>query len=195
MFYNRHIKLQGGIFMTEMETMERAKMYLDKLANGIDPLTDQPVKDEDVVNQVRISRCLFYVSDVLRQVIANGGIRPAAAGKVPFVYDPEAMKRVEFSQTPLRIVEFCKRISGASGREGTVLSYAPVCNWLEHIGMLEKRQNAEGKMSRMPTEQGNQIGIFVEERQGPQGMYTAVLYTEEAQRFIVDNLPAILENK
>ena len=59
--------------MTELETMQRAKMYLDKLANGINPLTDQPTPDSDCINQVRISRCLFYVSDVLRKVIENGG--------------------------------------------------------------------------------------------------------------------------
>ena len=59
--------------MTDLETMQRAKMYLDKLANGINPLTDQPASDSDCINQVRISRCLFYVSDLLRKVIENGG--------------------------------------------------------------------------------------------------------------------------
>ena len=54
--------------MTELEIMQRAKMYLDKLANGINPVTDQPASDSDCINQVRISRCLFYVSDVLRRV-------------------------------------------------------------------------------------------------------------------------------
>ena len=33
--------------MTDLETMQRAKMYLDKLANGINPLTDQPASDSD----------------------------------------------------------------------------------------------------------------------------------------------------
>ena len=31
--------------MTELEKIQRAKMYLDKLANGINPLTDQPTPD------------------------------------------------------------------------------------------------------------------------------------------------------
>ncbi len=41
--------------MTELETLQRAKMYVDKLANGINPLTDQPVDEGDVINHVRIS--------------------------------------------------------------------------------------------------------------------------------------------
>lgn len=58
--------------MTELEIMQHAKEYLDKLAMGLDPLTGQEAPEEDIINNVRISRCLFYVSDVLRQVIICG---------------------------------------------------------------------------------------------------------------------------
>lgn len=60
--------------MTELEKIAYAKTYIEKLANGINPLTDQPVSDYDSINNVRISRCLFYVSDLLRQIVENGGI-------------------------------------------------------------------------------------------------------------------------
>ena len=43
--------------MVEKERILRAKMYVDKLANGINPLTDQPLPDEDPINNVKISRC------------------------------------------------------------------------------------------------------------------------------------------
>ena len=36
--------------MTELETLERAKMYMEKLANGINPIDGIPVPDEDVIN-------------------------------------------------------------------------------------------------------------------------------------------------
>ena len=49
--------------MTELETMQRAKMYLDKLAKGIDPITDQEVPEDSLLNNVRLARCFFYVSD------------------------------------------------------------------------------------------------------------------------------------
>lgn len=55
--------------MTEKELLIHAKNYIDKLANGINPLTGEPVADDDIVNNVRISRCLFYVSSVLKSVI------------------------------------------------------------------------------------------------------------------------------
>lgn len=43
--------------MTEFEKMQRAKMYIDKLANGIDPLTDTEIMCDSTLNNVRISRC------------------------------------------------------------------------------------------------------------------------------------------
>ena len=58
--------------MTELETLERAKMYMEKLANGINPIDGSVIPDEDIVNNVRLSRCFFYVSDVLRQVMRRG---------------------------------------------------------------------------------------------------------------------------
>lgn len=45
--------------MTELEKIAYAKTYIEKLANGINPLTNQAVPDDDIINNVRISRCLF----------------------------------------------------------------------------------------------------------------------------------------
>ena len=62
-----------GKKMTELEIMQRAKMYMEKLAQGIDPISDQEIPEDSVLNNVRLARCFFYVSGVLDQVIANGG--------------------------------------------------------------------------------------------------------------------------
>ena len=40
--------------MTELEKMQRAKMYIDKLANGINPIDDRPAADSDIINNVVI---------------------------------------------------------------------------------------------------------------------------------------------
>ena len=39
--------------MTELETMRRAKMYMDKLANGINPLNDAPVSESEPLRNMR----------------------------------------------------------------------------------------------------------------------------------------------
>ena len=69
--------------MTEIDILKHAKEYLDKLAEGIDPLTGAVVSDTDVVRQTRISRCLTYVSDVLGRVIARGGLETLPPVNLP----------------------------------------------------------------------------------------------------------------
>jgi hypothetical protein len=41
--------------MTEMEIMQHAKDYLDKLAKGVDPLTGREVPENDIINNVRVN--------------------------------------------------------------------------------------------------------------------------------------------
>jgi len=45
------------------------------LAKGITLLAAQKVPDGEIIHNARITRCLFYVSDVLKQVLENGGIQ------------------------------------------------------------------------------------------------------------------------
>ena len=99
--------------MTELEKIASAKTYIDKLANGINPVTDQMVPDADVINNVKISRCLFYVSDLLRQVVENGGISQpkAKTAKQPFQLDYEARKQFRYSEIPISISEIAKRMN------------------------------------------------------------------------------------
>lgn len=98
--------------MTELETLERAKMYMEKLANGINPIDGSQMPDEEVVNNVRLSRCFFYVADVLRQVIDNGGVSQQKKDrKVPFFLPVERRNAFAFSNQPIPISEVSKRIT------------------------------------------------------------------------------------
>ena len=58
-----------------LELLKHAKDYIEKMANGINPLTKENVPDTDLINNVKISRCLFYVNNILGKVIDNEGIK------------------------------------------------------------------------------------------------------------------------
>ena len=60
--------------MTELEIMKRAKQYIDALANGTDPLSGRPVQSVDVVNQVRISRCIMITYRKSEPISLNGSL-------------------------------------------------------------------------------------------------------------------------
>lgn len=181
--------------MTELETLERAKMYMEKLANGINPIDGVSVPDEDVINNVRLSRCFFYVADVLRQVIENGGVSPQKnPSKVPFSLPVEKRSAFEFSTIPIPISEVSKRINALLDDENMVtMSYRAIRDWLMSLGMLEEVLDGDGKSTKRPTLQGENLGIILESRTGLNGTYFVVVYNLAAQHFILDNLGAILE--
>lgn len=182
--------------MTELEKIEYAKSFIDKLANGINPLDDTEVKEDDVVNNVRLSRCFFYVSDVLRQVIENGGITKKKSSFLRFHLSSEQLADFSYSASPIPISEVAKRLNTLISDENMrKITHRDLTNWLLVIGMLFEHSTADGTTSKRPTEQGNGIGISTEIRTGQRGEYTVVLYNKEAQTFIIDNLDAIVALK
>lgn len=99
--------------MTELERIAYAKTFIDKLANGINPLDNQPVSEQDVINNVKLARCFFYVSDVLRRVIENGGIAPhKKQSSRPFYITPEQLSHYSYSKTPHRNGLSARHIGG-----------------------------------------------------------------------------------
>ena len=182
--------------MTELEKIERAKMYMDKLANGINPIDDTVVPDDDLINNVRLSRCFFFVSDVLRQVIENGGTKSAVnkkPKKLPLEIPVEKRNQFAYSGGPIPASEIARRINALVDNDAMQkLTYSGILTWLTEIGMMEWALTPGGKRTKRPTKIGEEIGISVEERTGRNGPYQVVVYNSAAQHFIIDNLDAIL---
>ena len=178
--------------MTEIETLQRAQMYIRKLAEGIDPITGEAVPENDVVNNVRIARCFYYISDVLDKVIANGGVEPKKkVKKCPFSITAGQLEKYEYSESPIPISEIAKRINSLideSVMKG--VKTRALTEMLTEAGLLEKITLNNSSVKR-PTAQGRAAGISTEERTSQYGKYTAVLYDPDAQRLIVDNVASL----
>ena len=177
--------------MTELEIMQRAKMYMDKLARGIDPISDQEVPGDSVLNNVRLARCFFYVSGVLEQVIANGG--KVISGQAEFFITPEELRRVKPVPEDVRISRFAELITETVNDPGRKpLKATTVTNWLLEKGYLSKQVDADGKSRRFPTEAGLQLGLVLRMTEGQRGTFQVVCYSTKAQQFILDHLLEIL---
>lgn len=184
--------------MTELEKMQRAKMYIDKLANGINPIDDTVATENDVINNVRVSRCFFFISDILRQVIENGGTVNNAknAQKSHFYLTDEQRIQYVPSDKLLSISEITKALNNIADLDKCKkLSYRSITDWLVNIGALEIYNDFNGKAKKHPTEQGKELGMSTETRVGMNGKYHIVVYNKEAQQFIVDNIDAITSLK
>lgn len=185
--------------MTELEKIEYAKSFIDRLANGINPLDDSPISDNDIANNVRLSRCFFYVSDILRKVIENGGIQVAKVAKPrkkEFSLSDDERSRIQISEMPLSVSEISRCLNDIIDLDTTKkISSVTINNWLMELKLLELTVLPNGKSRKMPTEQGREMGIFTEERTGQYGTYTVVLFSRPAQQFIYDNIDAIVASR
>ena len=181
--------------MTELEKIAYAQTFIEKLANGINPLDDTPIPENDIANNVRLSRCFFFVSDILMQVCDNGGIGKVEK-TIPFSVTGEELLHFEFSQHGITASEIARRLSKVVKNPMMKSLSVPKLNqWLIEKGYLYESTDPQGKMRKMPTSRGQELGIFTERKMGRDGEYIAILFGERAQHFIIDNIRAILGNK
>ena len=178
--------------MTELEKIAYAKSFIDKLANGINPLDDTPVPEGDLANNVRLSRCFFYVSNILGQVYENGGIGKVEK-TIPFSITPGQLANFETSPYSISGSEIAKKLA-ALVKNPLMKSFSvPKLNqWLMQKGFLYEITDPQGKPRKIPTEQGRALGVSAETKTGRDGEYIAVLFDAKAQRFIVNNIYEIL---
>ena len=179
--------------MTELEIMQRAKMYMDKLAQGIDPVSGREMPEDSVLNNVRLARCFFYVSGVLGQVIQNGG-QVVQGEKRDFSITQEQLNTLAFTDYPIRITEFTEMVHRTVGDAAMKKpSFKKITDWLTEKGFLMKVLLPDGKSRKEPTPQGIALGLSTKLRQTPDGEYLAVYYNANAQRFLADHLISILQ--
>ncbi len=179
--------------MEEIEKLKRAKMYMEKLADGINPLDDTEVEESDTINNVRLSRCFFYVADILRQVIENGGVvKKERRAKQPFFITDQALENFAYSDEPIPITHVVERINNLINQdEMKKLFYKIVIDWLKEVGLLEDANGRFGTARTCPTEQGKSIGISIERRVGTRGEYFITYYNRNAQEFIINHIQVI----
>lgn len=181
--------------MTELEKMRHAKNYIDMLANGMNPLSGEEVPEDSTLNNVRLSRCFFYVSDILRQVIDNGGeVGRKASSKptlLPFSITDEQASQIEISEAPVGVSIISKRIAEVLPEDVKPLSAVQISSWLLEQGFLTENIYS-GKKNKVATQKGISLGISTVEGSNAQGVpYKKNIYNLNAQRYIIENLNRI----
>ena len=170
-------------------------MYIDKLAEGINPLDDSCVSDEDVVNNVRICRCLHYVSDILHQVIIDEestGVYMSLSESSE--YESEDWKKyISLPNRNVSIDELMEALNqaGETAKRPTVRQET-ITNWLVHIRALELKADHRGELIEYPSLKGRGLGIITNVRYNGNSRYIVAEYNRSAQQYIIDHLDAII---
>lgn len=175
--------------MIDVEKLKSAKMWIEKLANGINPLNDELVKDDDLVNNVHISRCLFYVVELLEEIKVETPIR--RRDKRAFSLSSTDAANIQIS-SPSGIADFVRLINNHIPADMRTISAAQFLRWLRYRGLLQEVLKEDGHKTNLPTEKGNRFGITTEIQRNIDGIeQQRVVYSIEAQRFLLNNIESI----
>lgn len=185
---------------TEVEKLERAKSYIESLINGVDPITQQSVQDESVLQNQRILRCFQYITEILEKVIENGGeiSKKVTRSKMyPLELTKEQINKIELSEEVVPVSTIAERINAVKEDEYMAkITAVKITTWLMAEGYLKEFYNEHGKKQKVTNEQGIALGITTEERVSPtRGSYMINFYNRNAQHFVIEHLKEILQNQ
>lgn len=179
--------------MTELDILKHAQEYIEKMSKGINPLSDEPVPDSDLLKQEKISQCLTYVSGVLSDEIKMRSFEeyvPRRRGRKPFEISDEKKQLLvplDHDAYLKEIVDVIKSVANESGH------YKFQAKWINdyflYIGFLTMK----GKY-KVPTKDGEMLGIISHLKTSETiGEYYVNTYSPYAQQFIFDNIDSIIE--
>ena len=98
----------------------------------------------------------------------------------------------DYSEQPIAAAEVVRRLNALADETGGRLVCTHLLDWLTDAGLLTWMPDIHNKLSRLPTQSGEEVGILLT-RCADQTRDQNVLYALAAQRFIVSNLDDIID--
>lgn len=169
-----------------LELLKHAQGYIENMAKGIHPLTGEIISDNEILNNIRISRCLFYVNDVLKDILTNAhkNISKNKIKLIPFSLTTKELSQYEYtsSLTISRITQKLNQLRSSEGMEK--LKVSQLSAWLVDLDLLQVVEEKGHKLKR-PTAIGENMGTYVEHVINHFREYDAVFYNLEMQKYII----------
>ena len=193
--------------MEKIELVERAKMYLKLLSDGVHPVTGDLIPDEFAIMDDKVKRCFAFISNVLDEYIElsekvarledeKGKTTVVLPKKLAFSITGEQCDQIKLSREPITIISFMKKVNAVIDSDAMEkLSSTRINKWLSKRGLItsEKVQTVISKTVYKPSEFATKIGIVEEEvvdnKSGE--VKTQIKLGEAAQLFIIENLEEI----
>lgn len=175
--------------MYDLKIVKRAKLYVDAMSLGINPLTGQYVDKNDSLAQKRLQDCMSYVSEMLNDLITNDGKVRRSRSK--FAITSEQKRRVTLSNEPIGINELAKRINAVIDSETMrTVSGAKIASWMVEQGYLNLVQTSDRRSRKEVNALGAALGISEVEgvHQDTGEIYKKLVYNKNAQQYILDHI-------
>ena len=177
--------------MTDLEILKHAQEYITKLSQGINPLTDEPAADGDLIRSPKIQQCLAYVAGVLESDIAawEGSLSARSCGKGAFGITDEEKQALFSVESTVYLKDIADLVNSVAAKKGCYKFQPKLINdYLLSIGVLKEEYGR-----KIPTEEGKALGIIPQEKYSERiGTYYVNTFSPSVQQFILDNIDAVI---
>ena len=179
--------------MKDITKIQQAKTCIEKLAGGIDPLTDKALDENNAVCHPDVVSCLKLASELLEHEIETFNDQNSPdkkQGRKAFYITENQFRKLSLNNGECKVSDIAKEINRVTEGNGTNKMQAVwINNWLESVGLLLR--NTDG--NRVATDEGKGIGIksVLEHTPNVPDNYTNY-YSLHAQTYIYDHLRDIL---
>ena len=175
--------------------LDVAIKYVERIADGCNPVNNTPLENDDVLNNPNIIRCMYFIKDVLEEVRNNGGMVGGKNGKEPTLPFPteilEHFTYIEDKSITHVLNQIYEPIADMNVKKVSVVKVTAA---LKEDGYLLDEPNPEtGKTRKVPSAKGKELGIYLVEREYNGRMYESVTYNKNAQEYVVELIRKLAE--
>lgn len=179
----------------DKQKLDKAIIYVERIANGYNPVNNHPIDNDSVLNNPNVIRCMYFIKDILKEVKNNGGVvsKKAKVEKVPF--DFKILDKFEYieDKTITKILRQINEYIENPNMEH--INCRKITTWLKENNYIIHDKIEELDITgSVVTNKGKTIGMYNEVRTINDRTYLAVIYNKNAQEFIVHNLGDIVSH-
>ena len=190
--------------MLDINKLRNAYNVIHRMSQNRHPFAEEELSLE-VVQSAQVQEALADAADVIAvygkimNLVSQStsfGVGGSKIQKESFNVTAEELVYLKPVETPLKISDIAKSINEnipAIAKEKMNKVTAPgLGRWLMNLGYLQMSDNGKNKIA---TEKGAELGIHTEKRESQHAGdgYYVNYYSQAAQQFIFDNLPAVAE--
>jgi hypothetical protein len=196
--------------MDNTELVERAKMYLKLLSDGVHPITGVEIPNDSVFMDEKVLKCFDFITDILDEYVdLKKKVKKLEAEKdkntvviykkQEFNITREQIDSIKLSKEPVTVLSFMKNINSVIDSDTVEkLSSTRINKWLTDKGFFESKkvQTVVNKTVLTPSKLANKIGITCEETVDKKTgeVKSQIKLEPSAQLFIVENLEEIISS-
>jgi len=177
---------------SDFEKMDKARSVMVKMAEGINPVTGEQIKDENFLNDPRIIRCFYYIAEVLDNVM--NGVYSKSNRPAQFVITPEQKSMVVLPDGLIGVTEFSKQVNMCTDQtRSKKLTAVELNKRLKKMGILGEEVNpATGKARTVTNSKSKDYGFEMVRRSFNGNEYEMVVMNDIGKRYLLDHLEEIM---